>query len=197
MIPFSVRLIHDAGILQGKWLPFYVFHTRPSDNSKHAFYTSFRRHFIICKSLSPFQTCTAKTYKPSAAHEIWMISCWTLCTKASLWPVANMANTDLAVEFSLWEENETRLRQEWKWPQGRVAAHKLKDNHNVRADMPDKSNWLCGFKHIMTASTLDSQNKKRLPLSLVYISVKMYHNLQRSKLFFLKTLTHGWERKIK
>lgn len=82
------------------------------------------RRSAVCKSRFHFQTDAAKTYKPSAAHEIWMISCRILCTKAPLWPVAHTANTDFAVQLSVGEENETRPRQEWKWPRGRVAARK-------------------------------------------------------------------------
>lgn len=60
---------------------------------------------------------------------------------------------------------------EWEWPHGSAAARKPTDNLNVRADKPDKSNWLCRFKHIMIGSTLNShrnpQNKKCLVLLLI------------------------------
>lgn len=163
--PFLAGLTHDAGTFHGKWLPIYVFRKRPNENSRPAFFFYFFRHktqaccgrrSAICKSRFHFQTDAAKTYKPSAAHEIWMISCRILCTKAPLWQVANTANTDLAVQLSAGEENETRLRQEWKWPRGRVAAHNLTDSHDVRADVPDKSNRLCRFKRTMMASASDS-----------------------------------------
>ena len=118
---------------------------RPDDNRQSTPFHKLQEtlHSWICKSHSIFQTYTAKTYKPSRGHEIWMISWWILRTKAPLWLVANIANTDLAVERWLREQNETRLEKtvtEWEWLQGSVTARKLTDNHNVGVDMPNKSN---------------------------------------------------------
>lgn len=136
--------------MQGKWsFTFSVLHTLAQwQQQKHAF-TSYTAEYA--NHSLPFQTYTAKTYKPSWVHEIWMISWWILCTKASLWLVANIANTDLTAELGPWEQNETRLvktASEREWLQGSVCARKVTDNHNVRVDMPDKSDWLCRFKHI-------------------------------------------------
>lgn len=140
---------------------------RPDDNRQSTPFHKLQEtlHSRICKSFSIFQKYTAKTYKPSGGHEIWMISWWILRTKASLWLVANIANTDLAVELWLREQNKTRLEKtvaEWEWLQGSFTARKLTDNHNVGVDMPNKSNWLCRFKHIMIGSTLNFLGKPRI-----------------------------------
>ena len=131
-------------------------HTGPMTTAKACFFSYIAEY----ANHSPlFQTYTAKTYKPSWVHEIWMISWWILCTKASLWLLANIANTDLTAELGPWEENETRLVKtatEREWLQGSVFARKVIDNHNVRVEMPDKSNWLRRFKHIMIGCTKSS-----------------------------------------
>lgn len=171
MVPFSVKVWLNTSShmmlasYKGSHLHSMCFTHWPSDKSKSTLVHKLQEtlHSSICKSLILFQTCTAKTYKPSWVHEIWMISWWILRTKAPLWLAANIANADLAVELWFWEENETRLEKtasEWEWLQGSVSARKLTDNHNFRFDMPDKSNWLCRFKH--TGSTLNSFGKPRI-----------------------------------